>query len=105
MSNYNSQYISAADDWESLDGKERRDLLHQLGYDRAGSTDWNELPKTIQKQLTRMYPETLYPDETMKLEPGQNYHCEPGYVWVPSFHKKNGDYVHGFCRKKGGNKK
>lgn len=100
MAKYNSQYISASEDWKSLTPREQREILRGLGYDQPDSTKWNELPKSIREQLERIYPDTLQPDETMELKPGQNYHCNPDEEWVPSYRKKDGTHVHGFCRKR-----
>ena len=30
----------------------------------------------------------------------ESQYCGPGKVWVPGFHKHDGTYVRGFCRKK-----
>ena len=97
----NDDFVSARDNWNTdTTPQERRDILRQIGYEPRGSTEWSELPKHVRDKLQSMYGDTLYPDETMELESGQDYHCNPGEVWVPSYHTKNGKFVHGYCRKK-----
>lgn len=96
----NKAYIAAKDSWDSdTTEKEREEILDQIKYTPNRSTKWNDLPKYVRKKLERMYADTLYPDETFELHPGQNYHCNPGEAWVPSHRKKDGTYVHGYCRR------
>ena len=97
----NNAYVSAKDNWDNdTQPREREEILEQIGYKPREDTNWNELPKYVRKKLENMYADTLYPEETLELQPGQDYHCNSGEIWVPSYHTKNGKYVHGFCRRK-----
>ena len=97
----NSDYISARDNWNNdTQPREREEILRQLGYNTQENTTWDKLPKYVRKKLENMYADTLYPDETLELQSGQDYHCNPGEIWVPSYHTKDGKFVHGYCRRK-----
>ena len=97
----NSDYISARDNWNNdTQPREREEILRQLGYDAPENTTWDKLPKYVRKKLENMYADTLYPDETLELQSGQDYHCNPGEIWIPSYHTKDGKFVHGYCRRK-----
>jgi hypothetical protein len=97
----NSDYISARDNWNNdTQPREREEILRQLGYNTQENTTWDKLPKYVRKKLENMYADTLYPDETLELQSGQDYHCNPGEIWVPSYHTKDGKFVHGYCRKR-----
>ena len=97
----NSNYISARDNWNNdTQPREREEILRQLGYNTQENTTWDKLPKYVRKKLENMYADTLYPDETLELQSGQDYHCNPGEIWIPSYHTKDGKFVHGYCRRK-----
>ena len=97
----NSDYISARDNWNNdTQPREREEILRQLGYNTQENTTWDKLPKYVRKKLENMYADTLYPDETLELQSGQDYHCNPGEIWIPSYHTKDGKFVHGYCRKR-----
>ena len=97
----NNSYESARDNWNyDTEPREREEILRSIGYEPDSDTRWDDLPKYVRKKLERMYADTLYPDETMELQPKQDYHCNPGEVWVPAHHTKDGRYVHGYCRRK-----
>ena len=97
----NSDYISARDNWNNdTQPREREEILRQLGYNTQENTTWDKLPKYVRKKLENMYADTLYPDETLELQSGQDYHCNPGEIWIPSYHTKDGKFVHGYCRRK-----
>lgn len=97
----NNSYTDASSNWDDdTQPNEREEILRSIGYEPSNGTKWDDLPKYVRKKLENMYADTLYPDETMELQSGQDYHCNPGEVWVPAYHTKDGRYVHGFCRKK-----
>ena len=97
----NRSYVNASDNWDNdTQPREREEILRSMDYEPSNGTNWDDLPKYVRKKLEHMYADTLYPDETMELQSGQDYHCNPGEVWVPAYHTKDGRYVHGFCRKK-----
>jgi hypothetical protein len=46
---------SAADEWESIKSRKKREILESIGYYRAGSIDWDDLPTSVQHDLTKMH--------------------------------------------------
>ena len=60
---------------------------------------WNKFLK--QTDYTKDDMDLLFENHTLKsVEPISSHKCPPGYEYVSSYNKSNGEYVKGFCRKK-----
>ena len=100
-------------EYSQLTKREWTEIFHSIDanieyysekYD-DGDSDWyRDLYSDTERLMKQSHPEWKSPatkdmERLTKFARSQEY-CDPGYEWVPSYHKRDGTYVKGFCRKK-----
>ena len=85
----------------------------QFSIGLGGDENHHMLQQQSAQEFARQFQGKVYDPQTDEFLRDSNKHkkqqstshkesqyCGPGKVWVPGFHKHDGTYVKGFCRKK-----